>query len=282
VELTLESVLAQTQRPVSWVIVDDGSRDRCPSIVESYAGRYGFIRLVRVPRTGPRAPGGGVIEAFDRGLAAVSPSCDFQFLCKLDCDLSFSPPYFESLIQHMEKDESLGIASGVYLECDDRGSWQVVSMPSYHAFGACKMVRRRCFREIGGFVRARGWDTVDEIRAMSKGWKTGHYEALRVFHHKREGSGIGLLRTGSLHGEVFYTTGGDPLFFLLKCIHRLRTRPVLLGAAALVWGYARAALTQKARLVSAEEARLYRTLLRMRLRGAALSGPPLSKGHRRR
>ena len=62
----------------------------------------------------------------------------------------------------------LGIASGVYLEKCENGAWKEVVMPSYHAAGACKVLRRKCFEEIGGFITAAGWDTVDEIRAMTR------------------------------------------------------------------------------------------------------------------
>ena len=110
---------------------------------------------------------------------------------------------------------SLGIASGVYLE-QEQGSWVAIEMPPYHAAGACKMMRSDVFRQIGGFVQSRGWDTVDEIRAQGLGWKTQHFEDLQFRHLKREGSGIGPVPTSVMHGEVYYLTGGGKLFFVLK------------------------------------------------------------------
>ena len=98
-------------------------------------------------------------------------------------------------------------------------------MPSYHAAGASKMVRRLCFEQIGGFVAARGWDTVDEIRAVAAGWRTGHCKELKMKHWKREGSGIGAIRTHFMHGEIYYRTGGSRTFFVLKVLHRSRAGP---------------------------------------------------------
>ena len=46
---TLDAVVAQSTLPARWVIVDDGSTDDTPSIVETYARKYSFIKLVRRP-----------------------------------------------------------------------------------------------------------------------------------------------------------------------------------------------------------------------------------------
>jgi hypothetical protein len=207
-----------------------------------------------------------VVRAFNLGLEALGAD-SYDIIVKLDCDLSFDPTYFESILRRFVADESLGIASGIYLEVDANGGWRPIRMPSYHAFGACKVLRRRCFEEIGGFVPAKGWDTVDEIRAIHKGWTTTHFEDLRTKHHKPEGTGIGVLKTSRMHGEIYYVTGGDPLFFVLKALRRLMVAPRPLNALALTAGYLNAVVKRVPRLVDAGEARCYRSLLRQRLHG---------------
>jgi biofilm PGA synthesis N-glycosyltransferase PgaC len=264
VELTLRSVTTQTVKPVLWVIVDDGSTDRTVEIIRGYADAHPFIRLVHHPNAGARQPGSAVINAFNYGRTFLGDS-RYDCIVKLDCDLSFEPEYFEKLLASFVDNPQLGIASGIYLETDKAGSWRPVVMPFYHAFGACKVVRRDCFEDIGGFPVTAGWDTVDEIRAWHRGWHTTHLEALEVKHHKREGSGIGPLRTSRMHGEIYYLTGGDPLFFAFKVLHRLTTTPVVINAAALTLGYAAALLQGKPRLVTGPEAQSYRRRLRQRL-----------------
>lgn len=265
VELTLRSVVEQTLEPVRWLLVDDGSKDRTAEIIGHYVEAYPYIRLVRNPHAGMRQPGSAVIRAFICGYAAIG-DCDYDFIVKLDCDLSFEPDYFEKLIGRLVQDRSLGIASGVYLEKDKAGGgWKEIGMPFYHAAGACKVLHRKCFEEIGSFIMSAGWDTVDEIRAMTLGWKTGHFSDLQMKHHKAEGSGVGWTRTAMMHGEIYYLTGGTKLFFFLKVFHRIGTKPYLLGAAALLWGYLRAVLKGKPPLVTKAEAVCYQSLLRERL-----------------
>jgi len=264
VEFTLRSVIQQTVKPVLWILVDDGSRDRTSEIVSRYAEEHSFIRLIRNPNSGVRKPGSAVIRAFNVGYNALGDTA-YDFIVKLDCDMSFEPDYFEQLMGRFAGDERLGIASGVYLEMNKTGVWKEVPMPSYHAAGACKVVRRNCFKDISGFIVSAGWDTVDEIRAMIHGWRSRHFRDLQMHHHKPEGSGIGPVRTNFMHGEIYYLTGGSKLFFLLKVLHRIKAKPYVLGALALTGGYLRAGVKRKDLLVTREEALRYKAMLRGRI-----------------
>ncbi len=184
---------------------------------------------------------------------------------KLDCDLDFSQDYFEQLLAKFQQDERLGIASGDCMEKNANG-WHPSSGPPYHAVGACKMVRAKCFEEIGGFIPARGWDTIDEIRAQMKGWRTCHVRELKFYHLKPEGSGLGFVRTNAMHGEIYYLTGGGTFFLLLKVAHRmLLGKPFLLGGLAVLYGFLRARVSGKKKLVSKAEAQFYRHLLNGRI-----------------
>ena len=264
VEATLRTVAAQTVQPHKWVIVDDGSSDSTPEIVARYAQRFDWIQVLRREKGLPRQPGAAVIQAFAAGFELVQHET-FDFVVKLDCDVELPATYFEELIARFADDSALGIASGLYLEKENE-QWQLIPMPPYHAVGACKMMRTACFRDIGGFVKSRGWDTVDEIKAQVLGWKTRHFEDLQFRHLKQEGSGIGSLATAVMHGEVYYLTGGGLLFFFLKILHRMASkRPFVTGGLALLWGYLKSMLTGKQRLVSAKEARFYARLLNRRM-----------------
>jgi biofilm PGA synthesis N-glycosyltransferase PgaC len=264
VERTLQCMVDQTLRPVLLVIVDDGSNDRTPEILSRYEKDHDFIRVIRTPATGSRQPGSAVIRAFNAGYDSVG-NVDYDFVVKLDCDLSFSADYFEALLACFANDDRLGIASGVYLESPDGSRWIEIEMPAYHAAGASKVIRKECFEQIGGFVASRGWDTLDEIRAIARGWRTTHFRDLKMKHWKIEGSGIGQWRTNLMHGEIYFLSGGGPLFFLLKVVHRMTRRPYVVGAIALLWGYLRAMVKRKPLLVTDEEGRCYRALLNGRI-----------------
>ncbi len=100
---TIESVLAQTIRPIEWVIVNDGSTDRTGSIIDEYAARHSWIRPVHRQNRGFRKAGGGVVEAFNEGYRSLSTD-DWEFVVKLDGDLTFNPDYFERSLRNFERD----------------------------------------------------------------------------------------------------------------------------------------------------------------------------------
>ena len=100
IELTLRSVIGQTLKPLLWVIVDDGSSDKTKKIVEQCLPEYSFIRMEQHPHTGIRQTGSAVIRAFNFGYSSIGET-DYDFIVKLDCDLSFEPDYFEKLLQRL-------------------------------------------------------------------------------------------------------------------------------------------------------------------------------------
>ena len=96
---TLQSVVGQTVRPAKWVIVDDGSKDDTGSIVDSYAARHPWIEVIHRADRGHRVAGGGVMDAFYAGFTRVEQDA-WDFVAKLDGDVSFHPDYFERCLEH--------------------------------------------------------------------------------------------------------------------------------------------------------------------------------------
>ena len=263
---TIASMIAQSCRPVVWVIVDDASTDATARIVKEAAANNAWIRYLLHPGQLKRKTGSAEVHAFDFGLASIKDKI-FDFVVKLDSDLRFEADYFARLLAEFDKNSKLGITSGIYLEESDQ-SWEPVLMPSYHAAGASKVVRRACFEQIGGFLAQRGWDTIDEIRAMARGWETSHFPDITFFHLRKEGTGMGQIHTNVMHGEIYYRTGGGLLFFLVKVLNRtLRGSPFFICGAAMFYGYLSAILRRMPRLVSSHEAATYRRMLNSRLFG---------------
>lgn len=264
IRLTSESVVYQTVRPTLWVIVDDGSRDDTAHIVQEYVERYPWIGLVSLPDRGFRMPGRGVVEAFYAGLETVNIS-DYDFIVKLDGDLSLAPDYFDQLFRRFDRNPRLGIAGGrCWIPQGKR--WVLEREPRDHVPGATKVYRRECFEDIGGLEPVRGWDVIDELRAQMKGWETRSFVELEVHHYRPIGTAEGKLTRMMKSGEFSYYRGYHPLIMFLRGTYRALTdRPLILSGIAMLWGYLKSWLTHQPQIDDPELIVYYRKKMLRRL-----------------
>lgn len=238
--ITIEAVAAQSILPAEWLIVNDGSTDRTAAIMDEYAAKYPWIRACHRADRGFRSTGGG-IDAFLDGVEGLC-SKDWDFLVNLDGDLSFGPDYFERCFRHFQEIPQLGIAGGtVYNKIGEE--LRVERVAQFHVRGATKIYRRQCWDSIGGMLRGLGWDTVDEIKANMRGWRTQSFPELQLIHYRVTGTAGGLWWGLVKDGRADYIVGYHPLFFAAKCVRRLFRRPLLIGTLGLAYGYLQALFT---------------------------------------
>lgn len=248
IRLTLDSMVRQTIRPVEWIIVDDGSQDATPDIVREYAEKYDFIRLVQRPDRGFRKVGGGVVAAFKYGVSQIKHQ-DYQYIAKLDGDMSFGPRYLEMMFDQFAKDEKLAAVSGkVFREEDGKKIEEIII--DEHVAGQFKLYRRVAFEQIGGFVEEVLWDGIDVHTARMKGWNTlsfYHPEAI-LMHHRLMGSSDKNVYRGRLRwGRGIWFMGYHPLYAIASGIFRMREKPFIIGGLLIIAGYLQAALTHAPR-----------------------------------
>jgi poly-beta-1,6-N-acetyl-D-glucosamine synthase len=268
---TLDSVAGQTVPPALWVVVDDGSTDATPAILEEYQRKLPYLRVVRRTDRGRRSVGPGVIEAFYAGLDTVDLD-QFDYVCKLDLDLDLPPRYFETLITRMEANPRLGTTSGKPYFVHPRSGEVLPEVSGDEmSVGMTKFYRTSCFREIGGFVRQVMWDGIDCHRCRMQGWmaESVDTEDLRFIHLRPMGSSDKGILTGRVRwGYGQYFMGTWPPFLIASAVFRIPLHPVLLGSAAMIWGYFKSAFRGEARY----DDLAFRTFLRRYQRACLLHG----------
>ncbi|MEJ1338294.1 MAG: glycosyltransferase family 2 protein [Candidatus Sedimenticola sp. (ex Thyasira tokunagai)] len=237
---TLDSVIAQSKLPSLWVIVDDGSSDSSPEILDEYARKYAFIRVVRKRNRGHRSVGPGVVEAFYEGLNTIDLN-KYDFLCKLDLDLILPPLYFQVLMEKMSENPRLGNCSGKpYFIDKSTGSLISEGCGDENAIGASKFYRRKCFEEIGGFVQQVMWDGIDGHRCRQLGWIAASWDMpeIRFTHLRPMGSSQKSIISGRVrHGFGQYFMGTSFTYMLASAVYRMIRRPYMIGGLAMMWGY---------------------------------------------
>lgn len=242
IERTIRSMVAQTRRPLRWIIVDDGSSDRTAEIAEAAAREHDWIRVVRRSDRGFRRLGGGVIEAFDEGLA--SANVPYEFVAKVDVDLEFSPAYLEVLMEHFAADPELAAASGKVFLATDAGEVENFMIDEMVA-GQFKVYRREAFEAIGGFVREVMWDGIDFHRARMEGWRTRSFDdpRLRIRELRPMGaSDRGIFRGRMRWGRGQWFMGSWMPYVLVSGVFRMRDRPFVVGGLLIIFGYVWAAI----------------------------------------
>ena len=240
--VTIQSVVNQIVRPVEWLIVDDGSKDRTAEIVKEAAREHDWIHLESKLDRGVRAVGPGVVEAFYYGYERIRTR-DYDFICKMDGDIEFGPKYFKTLLTFFEKDPYLGAASGKPFLETEHGTLIEERHNDEMVAGMINFYRRKCFDDIGGFVRQVHWDGIAFHRARMFGWRTRSilHPDLNFIHKRLMGSS----HKGVLHGRLRwgkgqYFMGTHPLFILAIALYRMFERPFFLGGLCIATGYFKA------------------------------------------
>lgn len=272
IELTIQSVIQQTVRPLKWVVASDGSTDGTDEIVERYAQQHDWIELVRVPEHASRNFAGKV-RAFNAGYARVA-DLDFEVLANLDGDVSFDETYLAFLVSKFSENPRLGVAGTPYRE-ENAAHDETFKNPD-HVSGACQMFRRQCFEEIGGYaaVESGGIDLIALLAAQAKGWQTRRYDERFCFHHRNVGSGnyANILQRLLARGRKDYQLGSHPIFEIFRSMNQMRTRPYLIGGVLMMAGYSWAMLRRVKRTMPSE-LRTLRQRDQMQRLGDAFTAP---------
>jgi len=236
IELTIKSVLAQTVRPVRWVIVNDGSTDATAEIVSNYASVHSWIEMIQMPERQERHFGGKA-HAVAAGRQRVAP-LEFEVIGNLDADVSFEPDYFEFLMTRFAENPKLGVAGTAFLEGNLSYNYEMVGIE--HVSGMIQLFRRQCFEAIGGYsaVKTGGIDLMAVLTARTKGWETRTFTEKSFVHHRSQG---GALHTG-LRGRWYmgrkdYLLGNHPVWEFFRSFYQMQYRPYVIGGLLVLVSY---------------------------------------------
>lgn len=255
ISLTLQSIVEQTVLPSKVVVVNDGSTDKTVEIVNSFVEKYSFISVVNKSSDAIHLPGSKVIQAFQKGLETLDDNYDI--MVKIDADLIFPSNYFETIIQHFQSDERIGMVGG-FCYVEKNGDWILENLTDKdHIRGALKAYRKKAFKEIGGLKPAMGWDTVDELLCKFYNWKVVTDESLHVKHLKPTGASYNKAARYK-QGEAFYSLGYG---FFITAIASLKLalrkgKPLLF--MDYIKGFWKAKAAKKPLLVTDEQAKFIR------------------------
>lgn len=164
VRRTLASALAQTYQPIEVVVVDDGSTDRSPFLVDAAAASDSRIRFFRTPN-------GGVAKARNLAISGAQG----EFIAPMDADDLWHPEKITRQVAAIRRSAEVGLVYCWAIDIDENDcviathvptAWEnerrakssprgrvveELAKTNFLGNGSTPLIRRSCIDAVGGY-----------------------------------------------------------------------------------------------------------------------------------
>ncbi len=166
--ITLKYLFRQTLKPSIVVVVNDGSKDRTGEIARKMGAK-----VIDLPDIGVYAVSlPHLAYVINVGLREIYRNVDVDYVMIMDADHILPRNYLETIVNRMQKDPRLVMASGVIIgektkDWSPRGSGRVVDWSWWKSIG-------------GRYPYHYGWETWLVFRALKDGYKVRAFSDIKT------------------------------------------------------------------------------------------------------
>ena len=211
------SLLNQTVRPILWVIVDDGSTDATPHIINGIKKENDWILSIRL-ESKKRDIGKHVYYVYNTGFKFLQEYCKennltYNYIGNIDADMTLrEADYFQQMIEHFESNSNIGVMSSIVYSLNEKKVPIIENNKSNLPMGSPRIWRRKCFDETEGYPFSYSADSVSNVIVKKEGWDLSVLNTIAAIQARRTSSAGGLWRGYIVHGKSAYYRDYNFLF----------------------------------------------------------------------
>jgi glycosyltransferase involved in cell wall biosynthesis len=225
IEHAIMSLIDQSVRPEYLIVVDDGSTDNTPKILSDISARYDYVHIITNPDLGYDI--GRVVENWNKalGLARQLGLEPTRYHMISTDDTQYEKEYCEKIMNYMDSDNSIAIASGNY------GNDKPVA-----PHGAGRFINNLFFSSIlGTYPQKMGYESAVLYLALKNGWRYLVIPEAKFVHTRELGSAHHFYEFGA----SMRTLGYHPIFAFGRFIKYFTTgKPIgRLGSVYMFYHY---------------------------------------------
>lgn len=209
VERTLDSILSQSIAPSHVIVVDDGSKDSTPSILEKIRESSNVLHIITQPDMGYDSR--RIVHNWNKALeyAKSLQYADYHFISADDC--IYPANYVQFLIEMMQENPKLVVASG-------SRRLKIQSFARRVPEGAGRLIDNKFFNAIGGgYPPQYGYESWILFKALQLGFEIENFTEV-TFEHLRE---FGSEHHFVEYGPMMKCLGYHPFFVILRCARNI-------------------------------------------------------------
>lgn len=230
----IKSVTKSSVRPALWVIVDDNSTDKTTNIIQDASNKWDYIKLLRLDHkvneklilhnSYAASKNLNISHAWKSGFNHIlelihESQMSWEYIGVLDADTIVGSRYFEFIINKMEEDPSIGIASGdIYVLNNNK----IIKNKGFtdRPAGTARIWRKSCFYQTdGNWITHVGPDSISNIKARLKGWKIVRFREFQAYQLRESSSVKGLWNGYKAIGSSTYHINYHPLLVLARGLY---------------------------------------------------------------
>jgi len=271
----VQNVINQTHLPKVWVIIDDGSNDKTPEILNKLTRRYDWIHSYRFREKNKRNFRKHFAKVIRNGFEKSLKLCDdVKYLAKVDADARFHDDTFRKLIKKMDGNKKLAIASPRFMTLKKSVNVECLKNPKIilnnkniliksdkkresEPTDVLRIYRKEFLEEINGFPITDASSEIVNAKAVMGGYDVSFIDDVWCYLTREIGTTLDSdYKRGKLHGYRFYIKHYHPLMLSARLVWSLYENPFRFMGEVV--GYLESFINQKERFADSDIIEYYK------------------------